>query len=80
MSNRRVRLTGSPVTHVVFWSCDTGGHTRCSVGFVWPTYGQTPEAYLVEDDCDCMTCLVNKAGVSMVNSAAINKLKFSDEE
>lgn len=95
MSDERVRVDGSPVTHVVSWSDPTGGYTRCGVDFDWPRNNPRPYARhvatIISDDCDCMTCLVKEdrtigfqsyqeVGVSVINTNAIGKLKFLDEE
>lgn len=96
MSDKHVRVDGSPVTHVVSWSDPTRGYTRCGVDFdYWPRNNPRPYARhvatIISDDCDCMTCLVKGdrairfeayqgVGVSVTNTNAIGKLKFLDEE
>lgn len=87
MSGARIRVKGSPVTHVVSWSFDTYGSTRCGMSFAWDPNGPNP---VVDCDCDCMTCLVKEdrtvsfptfevVGVSVINAAAIAKLYYEEE-
>jgi hypothetical protein len=95
VSDERVRVADSPVTHVVSWSSDVGGHTRCGLGFAWDVSDPRTEARLqatiVDDDCDCMTCLVKEdrmvgfqayqdVGMSVANVRALAKLDFPAEE
>lgn len=91
MSDSRVRIANGPITHLVVWSDDVGGYTRCGIDFSWSPDDRAV-ANTVEDDCDCMTCLVGwydrrinfqgyqEPGVSVFNTAAISKLKLFDEE
>lgn len=95
--HRNVRLDDSPITHLVTWSDDVGGYVRCGIDFSWSpddyrTNARRPVADTVEDDCDCMTCLVGgydrrinfqsyqDVGVSIINVESISKLKLFDEE
>lgn len=95
MSDEHVRVAGSSVTHVVSWSSDVGGHTRCGLGFAWDVSDSRTEAkfqaVIVESDCDCMTCMVKedrmirfdaylRAGVSVVNIKALDKLDLIGPE
>ncbi len=62
MSDQHVRFAGSPITHLVAWSDDAGGYVNCAVLFSWrlndPRLSGRIVAEAVEDNCDCMTCLV----------------------
>ena len=93
--DRRVRLAGDVLTHNVVWADDVGGYTECVADFAWRAEDQRTNAcvvaVVVEDECDCMTCLVRplrkvifnscqSIGVSVANVAAVNKINFVSEE
>lgn len=76
MSGERVRVAGDPVTHIVTWWSDGWGYTRCGLGFA-PSEasfqaGNLPQGRIVQDECNCMTCLVREG--------RIVGLKLFDEE
>lgn len=60
-----VRLAGDALTHRVSWADDVGGYTRCGLLFRAhngdPRVNTRVKAEVVEDECDCMTCLVGIA-------------------
>lgn len=93
--DRRVRLAGDVLTHNVAWADDAGGYTECVTDFAWraddPRTNVRVVAKAVEDECDCMTCLVRPqrkvnftsymdVGVSVINVEAVNKINFVSEE
>lgn len=92
MSDEHVRVGDSPVTHVVSWSSNNGGHARCGLWFAWTEDDLRPLASVVETDCDCMTCLVKEnrvtitfnayhdIGASVINVGTIHKLDLFDPE
>lgn len=82
MSEMRARVKGYPVTHVVSWSSDVGGTTRCGLRLSWSPNDFRAEAMVVDCDCDCMTCLVRESEGNFylnLNVAAFVKLNFNQE-
>ncbi len=54
MSDARIRRRGETITHAVLWSDSEGGRARCGPYFTLCHN----DARVVEDNCDCMACLV----------------------
>jgi hypothetical protein len=89
MSDKRVHIEDSPITHAVSWSDYIGGRTRCGRPFTWGL-GDRRAPEDVKTDCDCMTCLVGRTsirfeahqyvGTSVINIGAFSKLDFFDPE
>lgn len=85
MSDERVRVASNLVTHVVSWSHDVGGKTRCGLAFAWdasdPRARARLEAETVEDNCDCMTCLVKEGrAIGFQTYQDIGRLDIFDPE
>lgn len=55
MSDTRIRRRGDRLVHAVLWSDSEGGRAQCGPYFTLCHN----DARVVEDDCDCMTCLVH---------------------
>lgn len=95
MSVRRVRIVDDPAIHIVDWYDNVGGTSRCRIDFAWRPNDRRANARsvatMVENDCDCMTCLVRDSratifhmfetkGVAVINIESVGKLRLFDEE
>lgn len=90
MSDLRVRRRGNKLVHAVLWSDNEGGRVRCGPYFTLCHN----DARVVEEDCDCMSCLARPEGPppepvgsiralpgqAIINVRALRKLEFIDEE
>lgn len=54
MSDARIRRLGDPITHAARWHDRAGGRAWCGPYFTLCHN----DARIVEDDVDCMSCLV----------------------